>query len=89
MAAGTPVVSLRGDWHSEHLVDAANGFWANNLEDMCSHILKIGQDQELFRKLQQGAWQTGQYFCAKHLALQLEKLYHEATSLKQKMFYRT
>ena len=77
MAAGTPIVSLRGNWHSEHLIDGTNGFWVNNLDHMCEQIETIERDEELFKKLQSGAWQTGRYFCSENLTQKLENIYYQ------------
>lgn len=75
MAAGTPVISLRGNWHSDQLVDGVNGFWVNSIDDMVDRVLALERDQELFGKLQYGAWQAGHYFGVENLTTRLENLY--------------
>lgn len=70
MAAGTPVVALRGPGIVDIVEDGANGFMVDSVQQMAECIMHIATDQKIYATLQQGAFETA-------------KKYHPQTAINQ------
>lgn len=62
MAAGTPVVALRGPGVVDIVADGANGFIVDSVQQMAERIAHIAADQKLYATLQQGAFETAKRY---------------------------
>jgi len=62
MACGTPVVALVGAGQDDVVVNRENGFLVADLPQMVQAILEISNNSVLHEKMQQNAYQTGQYY---------------------------
>ncbi|HBR70451.1 TPA: hypothetical protein DIC20_03965 [Candidatus Dependentiae bacterium] len=75
MAAGTPVVSLKGAGQDDIVVTGKNGFLVENLQQMKTVIEDIFHDQSLFEKLQYDAWLTAKKYTISILSKDLLNSY--------------
>jgi glycosyltransferase involved in cell wall biosynthesis len=82
MACGTPIIALKGAWHSEQLVDGKNGFWVDDLAQMHERVLVICSDEKLFKNLQRSSWLMGRNFCAQTVVEKLENVYYQVLGQK-------
>lgn len=62
MAAGTPVVALRGPGVVDIVADGTNGFIVDSVQQMVERIVCIVSDQKLYVTMQQGAYETAKRY---------------------------
>lgn len=62
MAAGTPVIAVRGPGIDDVVLEGGNGFLVSSREEMAATIQKVFNDKNLWFFLQYNAWQTAQNY---------------------------
>jgi 1,2-diacylglycerol 3-alpha-glucosyltransferase len=75
MAAGTPVVALRGPGVVDIIEDGKNGFVVDSVDEMVEQIGAIFRDTVLYTKLQEGAYTTARNYYPKNSINKLLDVY--------------
>jgi|SRR5579863_641224 len=76
MACGKPVIALDGPGQRDIIRNGYNGYIVNTQEQMAETILTIARDGKVYKKLQEGAWQTGRNYDPLFLTHKLVRFYN-------------
>ena len=79
MAAGTPVIALKGPGQNDVVVDGKNGFLVNDISKMKEIINELNDKPDLLSRLSSGASLTAQRFHQKPLVQELISYYKEVS----------
>ena len=85
MAAGTPIIALNAFGACDIIVPSENGFLVESEQEMRGHIRMIMDDnnRELYQKLSQGAFTTGQSYHMDVIVQQLLEAYDHCIKNKR------
>lgn len=75
MACSTPVIALDGIGQADCIENGINGFLVTDQHQMRAAIFNLCSDQQLYGRLQQGAYQTAQRYRSADLIAKLVKIY--------------
>lgn len=77
MAAGTPVIAVKGPGVKECVKNGSNGYLVTTRAQMVQKIKEVAGDKILHEKLCKGAWKTGKEYSIKKVTSTLVSLYVE------------